>query len=191
MKTIICDIDQTITDMWPLEKAVLTTMLGEKNSARIQSLKEGRQSSLFDIYRSITKNPYAQKTFYQKYNKITAVLWKKQKLPRLEKFPLVKWITDRKKTYTFVYATGGQRTESLYALSTLGIIDCFDIEKSIDKTTYPFSKKTGIPFKRILNSYPDCIVVSDSDVDCHAARNCGIPAVKLTPRQEVDTGPRD
>lgn len=171
--------------MWPLEKAVITTMLSKSNYTQIQSLKDNGLSSTFGIYQSITTRPCTKKVFYRKYNAVTTTLWKSQRLPRLEEFPLVKWIKARKETSTFVYATGGQQTESLYALSTLGIIDCFDIEKSIDQTTYRFSKKTGLPFKKILNSYPNSVVISDSESDCRAARNHGIPAIKLTPRQEV------
>jgi phosphoglycolate phosphatase-like HAD superfamily hydrolase len=127
MKTIIFDIDGTLTDMSPVEKSST---------------------------------------------------WRKD-LPKLKKYPLVKWIIKNRRKYIFVYATGGIKSETLYALKNLGIIKYFDLKNSTDKDNCQFSKKTGIPFRRIKKIYPDCILVTDSKKDCIGAEIAQIPFILI------------
>lgn len=126
MKTIIFDIDGTLTEMRPLENRLVT-----------------------------------QRTF------------------KPVQYPLVEWIKKNKDKYSYVYATGGQRSETECALKKLGIIHYFDLKNSISKTNCRFSKKTGIPFKKILKKYPNSMVITDTQADCLGARKAGIQSVLI------------
>jgi len=134
MKTIICDIDGTITNMEPIEKVAL--------------LKSG-------------------------------------KLPPPERYPLADWIFINKNKYHFVYATGGQQNETLYVLKSLGLARYFDLRNSISKTNCRFSKKTGIPLRKIKAKFKDCILITDSKDDCRGADLAGIPFILVKPRQKL------
>ncbi len=107
----------------------------------------------------------------------------KRLLPKPKKYPLVDWIVKNKNKYRFVYATGGKKPDTLYVLEQLGLINYFDLENSIDKTNYRFSKKTGLPFKKIKAKFPDCFVITDSESDCNGARLAGIKYIKIEPGQ--------
>ena len=98
-------------------------------------------------------------------------------LPDLEKYPVVDWLTKRHSDFQYVYATGGQKQESHYALRKLGIVEYFDLEHSIDKTSCACGKKTGIPFKKIMKTHPDCIFFTDSISDCAGASKAGVPTL--------------
>ena len=50
MKTLIFDIDGTLTDMWPLEKAGLLRILGRKLEKNIETLKVRGINNTYTIY---------------------------------------------------------------------------------------------------------------------------------------------
>lgn len=148
MKTIICDIDGTLTDMRPLEEAVI---------------------------RQMPKNIKNTTEYYKEYNEAFLKISKDN--IAVKKFPLVDWIFKNKDKYAFVYATGGQRLESEYVLDRLGILKFFDIENSVSKSDCRFSKSTGIPFRRIKKKYQDLLVITDTQADCLGAEKVGIQSV--------------
>jgi FMN phosphatase YigB (HAD superfamily) len=173
MKTLICDIDGTLTDLWPVEAMVLKELLGDEKLPEIQKLRNKGIRETLKIYRKISREKISKRDFTQKYNRKFLEMEKKNQLPQLKKFPLVSLIM-KNSSLNFVYATGGQRNEALYALKSLGIIQYFDLKYSVDKTSCRFGKKTGIPFKKILKKYSDCLLLTDSQSDCDGARFVGI-----------------
>jgi len=180
MKTIICDIDGTLTNLWPIEKKILSCLLPKETFDCIEKLKRSGVSETYLIYRKIANIQITKKVYRKKYNKMFEQLWEKELLPPIEKFPLADWVLSNQQ-YQYVYTTGGQQAETLYALEQLGILQLFDIQNSIDKTRYPFSKKTGLPFKKILKKYQDCILVTDSRSDCEGAKKVGMFYVLVKP----------
>jgi len=183
MKTIICDIDGTITNMWPIEKSVLLYMTDRKFEKDIEQVKLSGISETYKIFLKFSNQKISKKKYTDFYNQSFSVLLKNGKLPALEKYPLVEWIFDSRNKYRFVYATGGQQLETLYVLKSLGLSKYFDLENSTDKTTCRFSKKTGIPFRKIKSKFKDCVLVSDSKVDCKGATLAKIPFVLVKPKQ--------
>lgn len=141
MKTIIFDIDGTLTDMQPIEKLALS-----------------------------------DEAFYK--------LLRRDKLPVPKKYPLIDWIIKNKNNYKFVYATGGKKSETEYALEKLKILKYFDLENSISKTNCRFAKNTGIPFRKIKSKFNDCIVITDSESDCRGATIAEIPFRLVVSKQK-------
>lgn len=184
MKTIICDIDGTLTNMWPIEREVLMCMVGCEYEMRLDEIKQTGISSTYDIYIRYTGGYIGKKDYFRRYNSTFRKLLRADKLPKPEKYPSVDWIRLNSQYYRFVYATGGQKWETLYVLKQLGILQQFDITRSIDKTSYRFSKSTGLPFKRILHTCGDCILISDSESDCEGARKLGLQYQKVMPGAE-------
>jgi len=177
MKTIICDIDGTITDMWPIEKSVLLCMLGRSSGENIERLKLSGVSGTYQIYRLVSTTSINKDDYTRKYNRVFDALLKKDALPTPKRYPLVRWIIANKTKYRFVYATGGQKSETLYVLENLGLIRFFDLNASVDKSNCRYSKKTGIPFKKIKAKYSDCLLITDSRDDCAGANRVQIPSV--------------
>jgi len=184
MKTIICDIDGTITDMWPIEKSVLLYMVGRKIEKDVERMKLSGISDTYKIFLKFSNKKMGKTKFINFYNKSFSDLLKRDKLPMPEKYPLANWIFDNKEKYRFVYATGGQRIETYYILESLGLMKYFDLTNSVDKTTYRFLKKTGIPFRKIKSKFNDCILISDSKEDCKVAVLIKIPFVLVKPKQK-------
>src|SRR3989344_1558723 len=122
MKSLILDIDGTLTDMWPLEKAVLLRILGRKLEKNIETLKVRGINNTYTIYSELVAT---------------------KDLRKVEKYPLTKWIIENRSRYNFVYATGGQRAETLYVLRSLGLLQIFDVPNSLDKSTCRFSKASA------------------------------------------------
>ena len=177
MKTIIFDIDGTLTDLWTIERSVLISMLGTGSSMQIDKLKSSGTSNLYAIFNKCSPEKIDKSTFTQKYNNTFTVLLKENRLPSPKKYPLVKWIKNNARKYTYVYATGGQKAETLYVLSKLEIVQFFDIQNSVDKTTCRYSKKTGLPFRKILQKYPQAILITDSESDREGAAKFAIPTL--------------
>lgn len=184
MKTIICDIDGTITNMWPIEKSVLSRMTNRKFEKDIEKMKLSGVSDTYKIFLKFSNRKISKRKYTDFYNQSFSVLLKNGKLPMLEKYPLAKWIFDNRSKYRFVYATGGQKLETQYVLKNLGIIKYFDLENSTDKTTCRFSKKTGIPFRKIKSKFKDCVLVSDSEADCKGATLAKISFILVKPKQK-------
>ena len=183
MKTIIFDIDGTLTNMWPIEKSVLLSMTNGKYKNEIEKLKKSGISETYKIFLKVFENKVSKKRYIDFYNKSFSIILKNSNLPRPEKYPLVKWIFTNRNKYRFIYATGGQRLETLYVLKSFGLLKYFNLEYSIDKTTCRFSKKTGIPFRKIKSRFKNCVLISDSRSDCEGASLAQIPFVIVTPKQ--------
>lgn len=177
MKTLICDIDGTLTDMWPVERAVLVCLLGKKYSKRLDQLRRSGISDTYTLYRKVSTCTVCKRDYRNLYNKAFEQLLSYGQLPSVKRYPLVQWIMKNNKKFTFVYATGGQQKESEFVLKQLGILAYFDLENSLDKTRYPFSKKTGLPFKKILKTYSNCTLLTDTQTDCDGAMKASIPYI--------------
>ena len=184
MKTIIFDIDGTITNMWPIEKSVLLYMTNRRFEKDIEQIKASGIFDTYEIFLKFSNRKMGKKKYIDFYNKSFSNLLKNSNLPIPEKYPLVNWIFDNKKKYRFIYATGGQQIETRYVLRIFGLAKYFDFVNSVDKTTCRFSKKTGIPFKKIKSKFKDCILVSDSRADCKGADLIKIPFILVEPKQK-------
>ncbi|PIZ45304.1 hypothetical protein COY32_05415, partial [candidate division WWE3 bacterium CG_4_10_14_0_2_um_filter_41_14] len=65
MKTIIFDIDGTLTDLWPIERSVLISMLGRQSSIQINKLKSSGTSNLYAIFNKCSPEKIDKSTFTQ------------------------------------------------------------------------------------------------------------------------------
>ena len=176
--TIIFDIDGTLTDMWPLERAVIAAMLGPRASKHIDALKETCQYSNLRLYRTCAHSTISAQAFRERYNRVFQSLARRRALPVLKPSPLVGWIRTNKNRFRFVYATGGQAQETWYVLKRLRILNAFEISRSIDRSSCRFCKSTGIPFLRIQRAVADeCIMVTDSIADVRGAKKAVIPSI--------------
>lgn len=176
MKTILCDIDGTLTNMWSIECAVLREMLGEESSLAV--LHAQGITSCYELYCRLAPVKLGKKVFYQRYNQATHALWEANRLPVPQVYPLVEWIKKHANDYTFVFVTGGQSGETAYVLKALGIYNYFDHTHGIAKDNYPFAKKTGKPFRYLQRLYGHVLLITDSESDCDGAREAGIPYFK-------------
>lgn len=186
MKTIIFDIDGTITNMWPIEKSVLLYLAGKTLGNEIEELKKSGILDTYKIFLKVSGQRITKQKYFKLYDKAFSALLKNGQLPLPKKYPIVRWIIANRAKYHFVYATGGRRAETRYVLRQFGLACCVDFEYSIDKTNCRFSKKTGIPFKKIKSLFKDCLLISDGSEDCDGAMVAGIPFVLVTPEQTVN-----
>ncbi len=184
MKTIICDIDGTITDMWPIEKSVLLCMVKNNFENEIERLRSLGITNTYKIFTKISKQKITKYKYFNLYNKIFSILLKNNKLPIPAKYSFATWIFSNRNKYRFVYVTGGQKSETYYILRELGLIKYFNLQNSVDKTICCFSKRTGVPFKKIKLQFSDCILVSDSSSDCKGAVLAKIPFILIKPKQK-------
>lgn len=183
MKTIIFDIDGTLTDMWPIEKSVLLALLGKKFSNVIENIYQSKIKDTYAIFCKISQSRIGRKNYARCYEQAFSELERNGLLPKPIKYPIIRWIVKNKTKYNFVYATGAQAKETIYVLQGLGLKEVFDFNNSLNKNNCRFSKATGLPFKKIKNKFPDCFVVTDSQSDCRGARRAGIPYLKIKPNQ--------
>ena len=179
MLTIICDIDGTLTDMWPIEKAILLKLLGKNKTNEIEKIKSSGIADTYTIFSKLSKQKISRQKYFTKYNQAFLKLKMDKNLPKIKKYPIVNWIIRNKNKYDFVYATGGQREETLFVLDKLNLLSTFDLENSIDKSVCPYSKQTGIPLQILKNKYPNCILITDSESDCVGAKIAKIPFLKI------------
>lgn len=180
MKTIIFDIDGTITDMWPIEKSVLLAMTVDSFRNKIEKTYLSGVKNTYRIYSKVASRKLSQKEYYKIYNQNFLLLYINNQLPKPIKYPVVDWIKKNATKYHFVYATGGQNQETKYVLDKLKISKFFDLNNSLDKNNCRFSKKTGIPYKKIKQKFPDCLVITDGTDDCHGAIKAKIPFLMIT-----------
>jgi len=181
MKTIIFDIDGTITNMWPIEKLVLLSLLNKKRETDIENSYQSGMRDTYKIFLAISKKK-TNKVNYQKfYNQKFMLLENKRQLPKPEKYPAVDFILRNKTRYHFLFVTGGQDKETRYVLKRLGIYEIFDLANSLNKNNYRFSKSTGLPFKKIKKEFLDCLLISDSQSDCDGAKKAGMPFIIIKP----------
>lgn len=185
MKTIICDIDGTLTDMWPIERAVLLRLLGIGSAAKLNVLKKSEISETYLLYLAVSQRKIGRRMYRKLYNEAFDYLCSCGQLPKPKSYPLVQWIIKNSRKYRFVYATGGQQQESEYVLKQLGILDLFDTKHSLDKTRYPFSKKTGLPFKKIKRRFRDCVCITDRLSDCEGTQLARISFIQIKPSQAI------
>jgi FMN phosphatase YigB (HAD superfamily) len=183
MKTLIFDIDGTITDIWPIEKTILLSLTDKKFKKEIEEIKAGGVSDTYKIFCKISAKKISKKQYFFSYNQATEKLIKKSLLPAPKKYPLIDWILKNRSRYYFVFATGGQKSETLFVLRKLNLVNLFDLKNSVDKTTYRFSKKTGRPFKKIKTKFPNCLLITDGKQDCAGAILAGVPFVLIKPGQ--------
>ena len=140
MKTIIFDIDGTLTDMWPIEKSVLLTMLGKEAGSEIEKLYLSGVKDTYSIFCIVSKRKIGKSNYRIIYNKKFSFLENKDQLPLPEKYPLVDLIKKNKPLYRFVYATGGQAKETRYVLKCLKLDSIFDFKTHSIKATTVFQK---------------------------------------------------
>jgi phosphoglycolate phosphatase-like HAD superfamily hydrolase len=180
MKTIIFDIDGTLTNMWAIEKSVLLRMTNERYKIEIEALKSSGLSDTYLIFTKATNRKLEKSKYWLLYNRAFSKNLRENELPPPERYPIVNWIKTNTDLYRFVYATGGQEKETSYVLKKLGILKYFDIKNSITKNTCRFSKKTGIPFRKIKTVFADCLVVADGENDYKGAKKSKIEFLKVT-----------
>lgn len=185
MKTIIFDIDGTITNMWPIEKSVLLSLLGKDKNTKIEKLYRSGIKDTYMIFHNVSNKKIGKVRYRKIYSKIFSLLAKNKKLAKLEKYPLVNFIQKNKNNYRFIYVTGGQKKETEYVLNCLKLKSIFDLKNSINTDNYSFSKVTGLPFKKIKAKFPDCLLVSDSEKDCGGATKAKISYIKVMPNQNL------
>lgn len=165
--------------MWLIEKTIMTKLLGEKRIEDIEKIKSSGISDTYKIFKIISKQKITKEKYFKKYNQIFLGLQKNNILPKIKKYLIVDWIIKNKNKYNFVYATGGQRGETIFVLKKLKLLDIFDIKNSIDKSRCGSSKQTGIPLQILKGKYPNCILMTDSDQDCIGAKKARIPFLKI------------
>lgn len=180
MKTLVFDIDGTLTDMWPIERSVLVCLLKKKNILLIDDMYSNGVRNLYLMYKRVSKSSLSKKEFYILYRLAFSELQEKLQLPPPVAFPLVGWILKNKNNFKFVYATGGQKEESVYVLQKLGILSFFDCINSIDKSNCRYGKKTGIPYRTLFKKFNNCIVITDSISDIDGAILAGLPFIMVT-----------
>lgn len=179
MKTLIFDIDGTLTDMWPIERAVLQSLVPGVSRSIFDVARKGRD--VLSTYKTLTKRKLPKKAFREVYDRKFSALWKCGALPRPVAYPLVEAIKNNQLRFHFVCATGGSEDEARYVLDLLGLKDIFDFTESVSRNSSRFSKKSGVPLRKIWNKYPDSLFVTDSESDVEGARRAGLPAVMIKP----------
>jgi phosphoglycolate phosphatase-like HAD superfamily hydrolase len=179
MKTLVFDIDGTLTDMWPLERAVLSALFQK----RIDELKSSGWHDTYKMFRSAPRMSKAE--YLARYNSTFSLLLRSKMLPTLKRYPVVRWIVSNRRRYHFVYATGGQKSETRYVLDSLGLIDIFDLKNSLDKSSCAYPKHTGIPLRRIKVKCGDCILITDSPKDRKGAGLAKMPCKLIRPGQRI------
>lgn len=185
MKTIICDIDGTLTDMWPIEKSVLLSMLGKECERKIKALYLSGIKDTYKIFLTFSKKKIGKAEYVKKYNRAFLILLRTNQLPAPVSYPIVNWLRKNKNNYRFVYATGGQKEEAEYVLKKLKLFQFFNLEKSISKSNCRFSKRTGLVFKKLKRQFPDCFLITDSESDCVGAKRAKIGFIKIKSGQKT------
>lgn len=176
MLTLIFDIDGTLTNLWPIEKSVLAAMLGCSPS-KLDNLKEQiGNTDLLHLYQVTysKKQKLSLVDFRRKYQKKFYELLQKSKLPKVNGYKVVDYIKANPKKCKYLYATASPEVEAEYVLKNLGILEIFDRAKSSNQNSTRFSKKSGLPFKKLKQTNPDCLLITDSMSDIDGAKKAGI-----------------
>jgi hypothetical protein len=82
MLTLIFDIDGTLTDMWPIERAVLMNMVPETCRDQVNGLKLAGVNDLYSIYCQITRTRIGKIRFRDSYRESFAQLRAGRMLPK-------------------------------------------------------------------------------------------------------------
>ncbi len=185
MLTLIFDIDGTLTDMWPIEKAVLAALLPASQLECLDYLRKSGETSLYVLYRKITQCQISKISFQRLYSEKFEVLREAGILPEPIAYRAVVFILQNQLDYRYLYATGGLRCEAEYVLEKLCLKELFDLTSSISRDYYQFSKKTGLPYKKIARLKGQYLVVTDSTVDVVGAKKAKLPYVLLKPNSAL------
>lgn len=185
MTTLVFDIDGTLTDMWPLERLCLATMLGR---AVPSNLKDELDGNLYRIYSSLYGGKVSKKDFGSNYRLAFQSLLESDQLPKPASFRSVDFIKANQSMFKFVFATGGWRVESEYVLEQLGCFEIFDSRASICKDNCRYKKSTDIPFLRLKKAAGlDMVVITDTKADIEGASRAGLASILLKQNQELTT----
>lgn len=156
-------------------------MTNRRYEKRFEGLKMSGISDTYMIFTKATGQKLTKAVYWRWYNRAFEKSVLEKKLPQPQRYPIVDWIKANKNNCRFIYATGGQEKETQYVLDRLGIRKYFDIENSITKNQCRFSKRTGIPFRKIKKKFGDCIVIADGGNDYKGARKANLGFLKIKP----------
>src|SRR3989338_7272609 len=96
MKTLIFDIDGTLTTMWPIEKLMLLTILGKELESEIEKLYQSGVRDTYTIFSQISQNNIGKIHYRKIYNRAFNLLERKKRLPKTTAYPVVTWIQENK-----------------------------------------------------------------------------------------------
>lgn len=185
MKTIIFDLDGTIADLWPLERATLLKFFLKQNSIKkeLNKLHASGIKNLFTLFQTFSKKNIELFEFEKKYLKNQKQLEKENKIPKLKIFLQPNFLSEK---YNYVLITGSPLSEALLVLKKTGCDKIFSKKNILAKGTYPGSKKTGEPFLIIKKIIGDqAIVIGDSDDDIIGAKIANFNCLKIRSYKKV------
>jgi len=185
MLTLIFDIDGTLTDMWPVERAVLVALIPKDKQATLDALRSAGINDLYILYRKSTRARLGKLAFRNLYREKFDELKTAGLLPNIREYKSVAFIRQNPTAYTYVYATGGLKTEAEFILEKLGIKDIFSLDKSTSKDTCRFSKATGMPFARIKRQLGECCLITDNLTDVMGADRAKIQTIRINPATKL------
>lgn len=151
----------------------------------IQKLYTSGIKDTYTIFNALSKIKLRKFEYGRKYNNKFIILQQQRLLPLPVQYPLVEWILKNKGGYRYVYATGGQAGETAYVLQCLKLGFIFDMSSSLNKSNYPYSKATGLPFRKIMSKFSDCTLITDGEKDCEGAVIVGLKYIQVAPGQKV------
>ncbi len=183
MLTLIFDIDGTLTDMWPIERAVLSELIQPGQLPLLDSLKRQGVNNLYNLYCQTTKTRVGRLVFRVFYSRNFETLREDDALPMVQGYPCVNFIRQNGTNFGYVYATGGLKAEAEYVLECLGILELFNLEVSTSKDNYKFSKATGRPFAKTKRQVGECYLITDSQQDVDGAEKAGVPSILISKGQ--------
>ena len=196
MPTIIFDLDGTLVDLWPIERATLVAMFlklpdceKKLRPTKLNLLKKSR-NDLFKIFNSLFAKYSDKKISKQRFNKLYDET--QRSLIKTKTYPKIKKYIDReplmrlKNKYTLALVTGSRTQELNYVLEATKLTNIFNKHLIICSDTLKQSKSTGIPFKAISKRNPGPIVViGDSDSDKLGAQKEKIPYVIIKKGKKI------
>lgn len=184
MITLIFDIDNTLVDMWPVERSCLEAMLGKKIQENVKQIFSG---DLYAMYCSLATNKVSKREFRDEYKMRFDILQRTNRLPEPAGLQAVNFVKKFQGQYEFIFATGAWLVEIKYALNGVGIFQFFDVQPSIYRDNCRFSKMTGLPFRCIKKQVGGKIMlITDSKSDIIGADKANICSLLLRPNQKLD-----
>lgn len=181
MRALIFDIDGTLTDLWPLERQILLELLKLRTSQVIDRL-HSNQKNPYLIYKKMSKKNDTFANFRRKYKR---KLQSTNQIPNLQVFNTVKFIRKNNDKYVFLYATSSCKLEAELILKKLTTLEFFDLRSSINSDNCAYAKKTGVPFKKIITSYPQSVLITDSKDDAKGAAKANVATLVIKPNARI------